>query len=149
MNHYETYKSIINSNYFLLLKEKVAQKIKQRNLHGVLNDAKWVSLFVEFSQWKMPPCFDYKSILVDEKLLIAKEPPTYLCDWDNLSLDEYFIPYIEIEQMIIYGCHGKYVGRLVPLEITNQSDKVREVLDRLNIPYSEESDGVFLILGYT
>lgn len=148
MNHYETYKSIINKDYFTPLKEKITQKIKQRDLFSVMNDAKWVSLFAEFSLWERQPCFDYKSILSDENLLISKEPPTFTCDWDNSSFDEYFIPYIEIEQMVIYGFQGKYIGRLVSHEIIDQTDKVREVLDKLNVPYSEETLGIFLILGY-
>ena len=153
MDKFTEYKERLktHSEYILALRKDIHRIINQRELSSVMNDTKWLELQREVESLPFYPPLIVKCLTAPDDYPIGElvDAPRYLGDWSSFW-QEGLPPFINIEWIRVRPRHGKYRGRLVPDEILDETEEFLSIMDKLSIPYEEDSEdsGTFIIYGY-
>ncbi|WP_020532571.1 DUF6678 family protein [Flexithrix dorotheae] len=147
---FEKYKYLTEKDEDIVkLKQKVSKIIKSRNLSSIMNDTKWLELQQNIDSLPFPPAYNEKLILKDKAVFTFKDfkdPPKYQGDWSSFWQEGLPI-FFTIEWLEIRATQQIHQGRLVPPKIIDATKALVQLLNKLNIPFEQESD-IITIYGY-
>jgi hypothetical protein len=126
---------------------KVRRAIAERGLSSHMNDSKWRALCTAIAdELPFPPAYQAKYVLSavanPEELEAA---PAYFGDWARTPEASMgiFIEWLKVAPRV-----STHAGQLLAPRIDDCSDALRDILERLRIPFSEQN-GFFIIFGHT
>lgn len=147
---FEKYKYLTeNDKDIVKLKQRVSKIVKSRNLSSVMNDTKWLELQQNIETLPFPPAYNEKLIVKEKAAFtfkVFKDPPKYQGDWSSFW-EEGLPIFFTIEWLEIRATQQIHQGRLVPPKIIDATKALVQLLNKLNIPFEQESD-IITIYGY-
>lgn len=121
------------------LRTEIHNALTERGLTSHMNDTKWYKLCkAVIEEMAFVPGYE-------EKYLLSKEPQPYLGNWARIP--ECALG-LHIEWIKVYAKKVTHRGQLIEPLIEDHSDQFRDILIRLNIPFTEE-EHLFVIHGHS
>jgi hypothetical protein len=150
LSPFQQYKYLTeNDEDIVLFKHKIKGIEIERNLSSFMNDSKWIELQIGIEKLPFPPAYNVQLIHSEKRepcLHELKNEPSFFGDWSSYW-EEGLPIFFTIEWMEIRPKHRKRIGRLVPDIISDESNELLALLDKLNISFQTINGSVF-IYGY-
>lgn len=125
------------------MKAKVLAEVERRGLASFMNQTRWEKLCeAVYAELPFPPAFDLQTVLGKRQPLMDTGPARFWGSWSELE------PFFEIEWLRVIPRYCRHVAMLLPDEVIDCTDRFRDLLVRLRIPFREDEARTFWIYGY-
>ncbi|GAB1855804.1 hypothetical protein MHTCC0001_06390 [Flavobacteriaceae bacterium MHTCC 0001] len=129
-------------------KERVFNIVKQKGLGSYMNDSKWLQLQKEIIKLDFSPPY-LEKLVTDNEFRYAN------VDTNNVSFFGDWAPFykggmplfFDIEYLMIIPRRKEYVGKQVNDKTLDISEKLKEILTKINIPFETNCNN-FIVYGY-
>lgn len=126
------------------LKRAVVAEVERRVLTSFMNDTRWRELRDAVATLPFAPAFQRQDVLGPREPLWASDQTPCTGDWSHEGLEPFFM----IEWIRIVPKLWAEQGRLLPMKPAGDCTvELRQMLDRLRLPYREDQRG-FWVYGY-
>ncbi len=125
-------------------KEKVMQRVQQKQLYSVMNDTKWRELQNAVKTLQFPPPYQIKYVCDENPYPETFDRDvSYWGDWSGEGL----LPFFGVEWICVRPRYIKCRGKLIDDEIIDETIEFIAIMNNFSIPYIEK-EGAYYIYGY-
>ncbi|MDO5895810.1 DUF6678 family protein [Agrobacterium sp. Azo12] len=129
------------------LRTEIHNALTERGLTSHMNDTKWYKLCTAiYEEMPFPPSYWHKDVLYDAEE--PEDPQSVGSSYGDWARTPEASLGLHIEWLKVDPRYAHHRGQLIPPRIEDCSAQFRDILIRLNIPFTEE-EHLFVIHGHS